>query len=97
MLTELEIDAHLPAKAVSWCPAVHPFGCLTQTAGKTLTEVEIDEHLTAQRAAQPGFIEPSFPTIAGEPLASRVLYVNLPVTRGSAARRGCMDPSCLPP
>lgn len=34
-------------------------------SGKTLTEVEIDEHLTSYRAAQPGFIEPSFPTIAG--------------------------------
>lgn len=39
---------------------------LSPGAGKTLTEVEIDEHLTARRAAQPGFVEPSFPTIAGE-------------------------------
>ncbi|KAI7835935.1 hypothetical protein COHA_010169 [Chlorella ohadii] len=37
----------------------------TIASGKTLTEVEVDEHLTAKRAAQPGFIEPSFPTIAG--------------------------------
>ncbi|PSC69930.1 putative Xaa-Pro aminopeptidase P [Micractinium conductrix] len=37
----------------------------TIASGKTLTEVEIDEHLTARRAAQPGFVEPSFPTIAG--------------------------------
>lgn len=37
----------------------------TIASGNTLTEVEIDEHLTAQRAAQPGFVEPSFPTIAG--------------------------------
>lgn len=86
-----------PPKQLAGAQPMHPFGCLTQTAGKTLTEVEIDEHLTAQRAAEPGFIEPSFPTIAGELLASRVLCVNLPVTRGSAARRGCMDPSCLPP
>lgn len=39
---------------------------LLNQAGKTLTEVEIDEHLTAYRAAQPGFVEPSFPTIAGQ-------------------------------
>ncbi len=25
----------------------------------------VDEHLTGRRAAQPGFVEPSFPTIAG--------------------------------
>ncbi|KAI8102026.1 hypothetical protein M9434_007086 [Picochlorum sp. BPE23] len=37
----------------------------TIASGKTLTEVEIDEHLTGYRAAQEGFIEPSFPTIAG--------------------------------
>jgi len=33
--------------------------------GKSVTEVEIHERLTAYRAAQPGFIEVSFPTIAG--------------------------------
>lgn len=37
----------------------------TIASGKTLTEVEIDEHLTSYRAAQPGFVETSFPTIAG--------------------------------
>lgn len=34
-------------------------------AGRTLTEVDVDEFLTGKRAAQGGFIEPSFPTIAG--------------------------------
>jgi Xaa-Pro aminopeptidase len=34
-------------------------------AGKTLTEVELDKHLTSCRAAQAGFVGPSFPTIAG--------------------------------
>jgi hypothetical protein len=34
-------------------------------AGKTFTEVEVDELLTSRRAAQPGFVEPSFATIAG--------------------------------
>ena len=34
-------------------------------AGKTLTEVDVDAFLTGRRAAQAGFIEPSFPTIAG--------------------------------
>jgi hypothetical protein len=34
-------------------------------AGEQVTEVELDEHLTACRAVQPGFVGPSFPTIAG--------------------------------
>ncbi len=34
-------------------------------AGRMISEVEVDEFLTGRRAAQGGFIEPSFPTIAG--------------------------------
>ena len=30
-----------------------------------MDEVEVDAELTARRKAQPGFVEPSFPTIAG--------------------------------
>ena len=33
--------------------------------GRTVSEVEVDEVLTACRARKPGFLEPSFPTIAG--------------------------------
>jgi len=33
--------------------------------GEAVTEVAVDERLTGRRAAQPGFVEPSFPTIAG--------------------------------
>lgn len=33
--------------------------------GRTITEVEVDEYLTGRRVAQPGFVETSFPTIAG--------------------------------
>lgn len=33
--------------------------------GKTVTEASAAEHLAALRGAQPGFFEPSFPTIAG--------------------------------
>jgi hypothetical protein len=41
-------------------------GCLLQLAGGgTLTEVEVDLELTSRRQQQAGFIEPSFPTIAG--------------------------------
>ncbi len=34
-------------------------------SGKVLTEVDIDLQLTGRRKQQQGFIEPSFPTIAG--------------------------------
>ena len=34
-------------------------------SGAVLSEVEIDKQLTGRRAAKPGFIECSFPTIAG--------------------------------
>ena len=37
----------------------------TIASGTVLTEVDIDEHLTGERRKQPGFFEPSFPTIAG--------------------------------
>jgi Xaa-Pro aminopeptidase len=37
----------------------------TIASGTSLTECQIDEELTARRAAQAGFIELSFPTIAG--------------------------------
>ena len=33
--------------------------------GRTITEVEVDDFLTGKRREQPGFVEPSFPTIAG--------------------------------
>ncbi len=37
-----------------------------------ISEVEIDKQLTGRRAAKPGFIECSFPTIAGADIASIV-------------------------
>lgn len=33
--------------------------------GRVMDEVEVDAELQARRHAQPGYIEPSFPTIAG--------------------------------
>jgi hypothetical protein len=36
------------------------------SGGATITEVEVDEKLTARRAAQQGFNDCSFPTIAGD-------------------------------
>jgi len=40
--------------------------CAVQVgSGGTLSEVEVDLELTGRRRQQQGFIEPSFPTIAG--------------------------------
>jgi Xaa-Pro aminopeptidase len=41
------------------------FSALQISSGATLTEVEVDLELTGRRKQQQGFIEPSFPTIAG--------------------------------
>lgn len=38
---------------------------LQVAGGRVFTEVEVDEELQKQRRAQQGYIEPSFPTIAG--------------------------------
>ena len=39
--------------------------CLQIGGGRVMDEVEVDAELQARRHAQPGYIEPSFPTIAG--------------------------------
>ena len=41
------------------------YGQADGQAGPPLTELDIDTHLTAARARQPGFVSPSFGTIAG--------------------------------
>eukprot|EP00195_Chlamydomonas_chlamydogama_P009509 CAMPEP_0202892282 /NCGR_PEP_ID=MMETSP1392-20130828/2027_1 /ASSEMBLY_ACC=CAM_ASM_000868 /TAXON_ID=225041 /ORGANISM="Chlamydomonas chlamydogama, Strain SAG 11-48b" /LENGTH=683 /DNA_ID=CAMNT_0049576179 /DNA_START=304 /DNA_END=2355 /DNA_ORIENTATION=- len=56
-------EAHL-RDAVALCD----FLCFMEeqmAAGKVLSEVQVDLELTSRRASQKGFIEPSFPTIAG--------------------------------
>ena len=65
VLPGVELPPALPRSA---CPTARP--CLTSwpallSAGRVLNEVEIDEELTGRRAKQAGFVEPSFPTIAG--------------------------------
>ena len=57
------VEAHL-RDAVALCDHFSWFEEQME-AGKEVTEVELDEHLTACRAKQPGYIGPSFPTIAG--------------------------------
>ena len=52
--------------------------------GAVISEVEIDKQLTGRRAAKPGFIECSFPTIAGAVHASMV-----PQLRSVRVQRQC--------
>ena len=58
-------------------------------AGRTVSEVEVDEFLTGQRRSQPGFIEPSFPTIAGEEnlFSSPHSFRGIPVEAQSKAQK----------
>ena len=46
----------------------------TIAGGAVLTECQIDEELTARRAAQPGFVELSFPTIAGADANGAIIH-----------------------
>ena len=54
-----EVDGAAMAHFISWLED------RVVVQGKSVSEVEIDEVLTAYRAKQPGFLENSFPTIAG--------------------------------
>ncbi|KAL7539370.1 hypothetical protein ACHAWF_006392 [Thalassiosira exigua] len=51
------------------------------TEGRTVSEVEVDEVLTGFRAKQPGFVEVSFPTIAG--VGSNGAIIHYRATEGS--------------
>ena len=53
----------LPMPLSQHLPALLP---ALPSAGRVLDEVVIDEELTGRRAKQAGFVEPSFPTIAGK-------------------------------
>lgn len=53
------VDGAAMAKFIAWLEDQ------IVNVGRTVSEVEIDEVLTACRAEQPGFLECSFPTIAG--------------------------------
>jgi len=54
-----EVDGVAMAKFMAWLEDA------IVNQGRTVSEVEIDKKLTGYRAEQPGFIEVSFPTIAG--------------------------------
>jgi Xaa-Pro aminopeptidase len=57
-------EAHL-RDAVALCEFFSFLEDHILVAGGKLTEVQIDQELTARRAKQPGFVGPSFATIAG--------------------------------
>ena len=47
---------------------------LQVSAGRPVDEVAVDEYLTGRRRAQPGFVEPSFPTIAGSGANGAIIH-----------------------
>lgn len=59
-------------------------------AGKRISEVELDEHLTACRAAQPGFVTCSFPTIAGCNGNGAIIHY-----RAQPGKCATIDKSCM--
>jgi Xaa-Pro aminopeptidase len=56
--TAMEQDGAALAEFFTWFEAA-------QARGEFITELTIDEHLTAARARRPGYVSPSFGTIAG--------------------------------
>lgn len=58
--------------------------------GHTITEDEMDIHLTAQREAQPGYIGPSFPTIAGCNGNGAIIHY-----RAQKATAAMIDKTCM--
>ena len=59
-------------------------------SGAALTEASIDEELSRRRGAQPGFVEPSFPTIAGAGPNGAVIHY-----RAAAATARPVGPTTL--
>lgn len=65
--------------------------------GTTVTEVQVDEKLTGLRAQQQGFVEPSFPTIAGAAFGSTVCVdVCLCGTASFFITQNSTTPKCAP-
>jgi len=58
--------------------------------GESITEVEVDARLTARRAAQPGFVEPSFATIAGADANGAVIHYRAKAETCRTAKAGTL-------
>eukprot|EP00798_Chlamydomonas_sp_ICE-L_P002572 gene2572-30958_t len=57
--------------------------------GKVITEVEVDMYLTSRRAAQPGFYEPSFSTIAGSGPNGAIIHYRAKAETYSGGQYDC--------
>jgi Xaa-Pro aminopeptidase len=66
------------ATALAWIDA-------RAAAGEPVNEVTVDDIFTGARAAQPGFIEPSFPTIAGADGNGAVIHYRADPATAAAA------------
>mmetsp|Transcript_476 Transcript_476/g.701 ORF Transcript_476/g.701 Transcript_476/m.701 type:complete len:521 (-) Transcript_476:78-1640(-) len=69
------VDGAAMANFISWLEHA------IVTEGRSVSEVEIDKVLTGERAKQPGFLEVSFPTIAG--VASNGAIIHYSAQEGS--------------
>ena len=59
----------------------------------TVRETDVDEFVTSARARQPGFVEPSFPTIAGVDGNGAVIHYR--AEEGTPTNRACLPGSLL--
>jgi Xaa-Pro aminopeptidase len=59
--------------------------------GTAITEVEVSERLRAFRAAQPGFLDVSFPTIAGSGANGAIIHYNCEAVAKSTGTSGVVD------
>jgi Xaa-Pro aminopeptidase len=82
------IEAHL-RDAVALCDHFSWFEDQMES-GSSISEVALDEHLTSCRAAQPGYIGPSFPTIAGCNANGAIIHY-----RAQAETCKTIDASCM--
>jgi len=76
---DAELDGMLEAHLTDGAALAHFYAWLQQTVsieGKALSEVEIADKLAGFRAAQPGFLDLSFPTIAGVGPNGAIIHYN---------------------
>ena len=59
--------------------------------GRALTEVAVSERLRACRAEQPGFLDVSFPTIAGSGANGAIIHYNCEAVAASSGTSGTVD------
>jgi Xaa-Pro aminopeptidase len=91
---EAELAHMLEAHLRDGAALAHGFGWLWRSVaaeGRELTEVAVSERLRACRAQQPGFLDVSFPTIAGSGANGAIIHYNCEAVAASTGTSGTVD------